>query len=47
MAWLYIQGLHRVLNMSEYGIVCLNPENFNKSFFLTTITSQLSKYLNE
>ena len=33
--------------MSEYGSVCLNTETFNKLFFLSTITSQLSKYLNE
>ena len=24
MTWLCIQGLHRVLNMSEYGSICLN-----------------------
>ena len=24
MAWLYMQVLYRVLNMSEYGSLCLN-----------------------
>ena len=44
---LYMQGLQRVLKMSEYASVCLNTEIFNKPFFLTTMTSQLLKYLNE
>ena len=39
--------VNRILNMSDYGSVCLNTDIFNKLFFLTTMMSQLLKYLNE
>ena len=37
----------RVTQSSKYGSVRLKTEAFNKPFFLTTMASQRSKYLNE